>query len=282
MRTQTHIVDSRAIKAVVAQLPHHWVVRELTERDYGIDLMVEIFAPGLIDAKGKDAFAATGSVFHIQIKGTEKSLEPVCASTINYCIDKKSLSYVEKFSTPFFLFRVSVADPQTIYFLWIQRYIKDVMDRETPMWREDEEDSITVRIPPENKLPDGINKIERIAFLPKYLEELAEFSEIYCDIGNRIDAIRAGTHDVNEEVIADIKNRAYRARRLNVLLTRNECCINRQSVDVFIQYIIGLDTPEGRSTQPPEAHNFEMLAQSMTGMDMVENFVLENDGLSAY
>lgn len=266
----------------MAQLPHHWVVRELTERDYGIDLMVEVFAPGLKDAKGKDAFAATGSVFHIQIKGTEESLEPARAGTINYCIKKKSLSYVEKFSTPFFLFRVSVADPHTIYFLWIQRYIKDVMDRETPMWRENVEDSITVRIPPQNKLPDGIKKIEGIAFRPKYLEELAEFSEIYCDIGNRISAICAGTHDVNEAVIEDLKNRAYRARRLNVLLTRNECCINRQSVDALIQYITGLDTQEGRSTQPPETHNFEMLAQSMAGMEMVENFVLENDSLSTY
>lgn len=282
MRTQTHIVDSKAVKAVMAELPHHWVVRELTERDYGIDLMVEIFAPGLKDGKGKDAFDATGAVFHIQIKGTEEPLESVRSGTINYCIDKKSLSYVEKFSIPFFLFRVSVADPRMIYFLWIQRYIKDVMDRGTPMWREDKEDSITVRIPPENKLPEGIKKIESIAFRPKYLEELAEFSEIYGDIGNRISAICAGTHDVNEEVIADLKNRAYRARRLNVLLMLNECCINRQSVDALIQYILGLDTLEGRSTEPPDAHNFAMLAQSITGMDMVENFVLENDGLSAY
>jgi hypothetical protein len=282
MRTQTHIIDSRAVKAVMAHLPHHWVVRELTERDYGIDLMVEIFVPGLKDANGKDAFASTGSVFHIQIKGTEEALKPVRAGTINYCVDKKSLSYVEKFSIPFFLFRVSVSDPQEIYFLWIQRYIKDVMDRESSMWREDEEDSTTVRIPPENKLPDAIDKIEGIAFRPKYLEELAEFCEIYGDIGNRIGAIRAGKHVVNEDVISDLKNRAVRARRLDVLLARNECCINRQSFDALIQYIIHLDTIEGCETEPPEEHNFKMLAQSMSGMDMVENFVLENDALSAY
>jgi hypothetical protein len=282
VRTQTHIVDSRAVKAVMAHLPHHWVVRQPTERDYGIDLIVEIFTPGLNDAKGKDAFPATGSVFHIQIKGTEQALMPVQAGTINYCIDKNSLSYVEKFSIPFFLFRVSVADPQEIYSLWIQRYIKDVMDRETPMWREDKSDSITVRIPPENKLPDRISRIEEIAFRPKYLEELAEFTEIYEDIGNRIGAIRAGTHHVDEDVISDLKNRAYRARKLDVLLTRNNCCINRQSIDDLIQYIMGLDTPEGRKTQPPEEYNFGLLAQSMTGMDMVENLVLENDGLSAH
>ena len=282
MRTQAHIVDSKAVKTVMRVLPHHWVVRELAERDYGIDLMVEIFVPGLKDARGKDAFAASGSVFHIQIKGTEKALEPVRAGTINYCIDKNSLSYVEKFSIPFFLFRVSVADPQKIYFLWIQRYIKDVMDRETPMWREDKEDSITVRIPPENKLPEGIDKLEGIAFRPKYLEELAEFSEIYEDVGSRIRAIRAGMHGVNEDVISDLKNRVNRARRLDVLLTRNKCCINRQSIDALIHYIIGLDTPEGRGIQPPEEHNFQMLAQSMTGMDMLENLVLETDALSAY
>lgn len=266
----------------MAHLPHHWVVRELTERDYGIDLMVEIFSPSLKDAKGKNAFAATGAVFHIQVKGTEESLEPVRAGTINYSIDKKSLSYVEKFSTPFLLFRVSVENPQSIYFLWIQRYIKDVMDRETPMWREGEENSITIRIPQGNKLPDGIDKIDGIAFRPKYLEELAEFSEIYLDIRSRINAILAGTHEVNEGVIEDLRNRAYRARRLNVLLTRNECCINTQSIDLLIEYIIGLEVPEGRKTQHPEAHNFEMLAQSIIGIDMVQNFVLENDGLSAY
>jgi hypothetical protein len=282
MRTQTHIVDSRAVKAVMAHLPDHWVVRELTERDYGIDLMVEIFTPGLKDAKGKDAFTATGSVFHIQIKGTEEVLKPVQAGTINYCIDKNSLSYVEKFSIPFFLFRMSVEDPQEIYFLWIQRYIKDVMDRETPMWREDKEDSITVRIPPENKLPDRIDRIEEIAFRPKYLEELTEFTQIYGDIGDRIRAIRAGKHQVDEDVISDLKNCAYRARRLDVLLTRNHCCVNRQSIDKLIDYIISLDTQKGRESQPPDEFNLKLLAQSTTGMDMVESLVLENDALSAY
>ncbi|MBA3006485.1 MAG: DUF4365 domain-containing protein [Proteobacteria bacterium] len=282
MRTETHIIDSRAVKTVIGKLPHHWVVRELSERDYGIDLMVEIFAPGFKDAKGKDAFAATGSVFHIQIKGVDKPLQPVRAGTINYCIDTKSLAYVEKFSIPFFLFRVSVADPPKVYFLWIQRYIKDVMDRKTPLWREDEQSSITVRIPPENELLAGIGKIEKIAFRPKYLEELAEFAEVYGDIGNRIDAIRAGTHDVNDGIISDLKYRAFRARRLNVLLTRNECCIDRQSVDALIQYITNLDTADGRNQPIPDAHNFEMLANSIAGMDLVENFVLENDGLLAY
>lgn len=186
MRTQIHLIDTKAVKAVVAQLPDHWVVRELTERDYGIDLMAEIFAPGLKDAKGKDAFDSTGAIFHIQIKGTEKQLETVKAGTINFSIEKNSLRYVEKFSSPFFLFRVGVNDPQTIYFLWIQRYIKDVMDIETPFWREQTENTITVRIPQKNELLKRLDRIQEIAFRPKYVEELVEYCEIYEDIDRKI------------------------------------------------------------------------------------------------
>ena len=64
----------------MAQLPDYWVVRELTERDYGIDLMVEVFTPGLKDRKGKDAFAKTGAIFHVQIKGVD---EPVTRNSFD-------------------------------------------------------------------------------------------------------------------------------------------------------------------------------------------------------
>lgn len=282
MRTQTHIIDSRAVKAVIAQLPDHWVVRELTERDYGIDLMVEIFTPGLTDANGNEAFAETGAIFHIQIKGVDDQIQPMKTGTINYCIGKKSLRYVEKFSIPFFLFRVSVADPQKIYFLWIQRYIKGVMDRKNPMWREYNGNSITICIPRRNELSSGLKKIEDIAFRPRYLEELIEFSQIYEDIGDRINAIRIGRHEVNEDIIEDIKNRAYRARRFNVLLTHNNCCIDQKSLDALIQYVTELDTVDGRNQPIPDEHNLEMLANSMTGLDFVEDMVLENEGSVAY
>ncbi len=63
----------------MAQLPDYWVVRELTERDYGIDLMVEVFTPGLKDRKGKDAFAKTGAIFHVQIKGVDEPVTRIIA-----------------------------------------------------------------------------------------------------------------------------------------------------------------------------------------------------------
>lgn len=282
MRTQSHIIDTKAVKAVMAQLPDHWVVRELSERDYGIDLLVEIFAPGLKDAMGKDAFVATGAVFHIQIKGTEKPLKPVGAGTINYSLQKKSLAYMEKFSTPFFLFRVSTKEPQTIFFTWIQGYIKEVMDRETPMWRDQDGDTIVIRIPPANLLSADLNKIENIAFEPKFLEESIEFSEIYSDISNRINAILHSAHDFDQDVAKDLRIRAYRMRRLDVLLTRNDCCIDRESVDDLIAYIGELDTRQGRLDPPPHSDNFELLMDTLLARSDARRHVLENDGLTIY
>lgn len=282
MRTQTHIIDSKAVKAVMASLPDHWVVRELTERDYGIDLMVEIFSPGLIDAKGKPAFSATGAVFHVQIKGTEKELAPVRDGTINYSIEKKSLTYVERFSTPFFLFRVCVTAPQKIYFLWIQRYIRDVLDCDEPMWRETAEEKTTVRIPRNNELQNGFERIEKIAFEPKFIEELVEFSEIYSDVESQIEAIRLDMHAADESAITHLRNRAYRIRRLAVLLACNQCCISRESVDELIDYIGELDTDRGRLEDPPNSENFALLAESAVSMASVSAFDLHNSGLTTY
>lgn len=282
MRTQSHIIDSKAVKAVMAQLPDHWVVRELTERDYGIDLLVEIFAPGLVDAKGKDAYGATGAVFHIQIKGTEKRLRRVNGGTFNYSIQKKSLTYMEKFSTPFFLFRVSVKEPQKIYFAWIQGYIKEVMDRETPMWRDEGSATAVIRIPPANLLQDSLERLQNFAYEPKFIEELVEFSEIYTDISYRIDAIRDGTHGIDRDVVNDLKNSAYRIRRLDVLLTHNTCCVDKSSVDQLIDYIDELDTHSGRVDLPRWKNGFDQLATTLHSRSAVEPFVSESQGLTNY
>lgn len=283
MRVQTHIIDTKAVKKVIGSLPDSWVVRELTERDYGIDLMVEIFVPGLKDGKGKDAYDSTGAVFHIQIKGTESELRPT-RGTINYSIHKNSLSYVEKFSVPFFLFRVDVSNLSgQIYFIWIQRYIKDVLDVETPFWREDsKKHHITVRIPTQNKVESNFSKIQTISFRPKYIEELIEYREIFGDLDDRISAIFAGQHTLDSDVVDDLRNKAYRIQRLNVLLAQNDCCINRTCVDNFINFLDELANNTTRLNCYPHHHNFSMLANSLDSLSSVENFIQENDGRSAY
>jgi hypothetical protein len=230
MRTHTHIVDTKAVKKVIATLPDHWVVRELTERDYGIDLMVEIFLPGIKDKKNRAAYEASGALFHIQIKGTEKNIKPLGNGTVRYTIKKDTLRYVEKFSVPFLLFRTDVSRSSAkIYFIWLQRYIRDVLDVHTPSWREAPEESIGVYLPVNNELRSRIKRIEEIALSPKFLEELVEYREIFQDVDNRLSAMFAGQHKVSERIIADLRNKAHRMRRLLVLMRYNQCCVDGTS-----------------------------------------------------
>lgn len=283
MRTQAHVIDTKAVKKVLNLLPDHWVVRELTERDYGIDLMVEIFVPGLRDKKGNEAFDSSGAIFHIQIKGTSKELKASKSGSINYSLDKSSLKYVEKFSVPFFLFRLDLSsDSDKCYFVWIQRYIKDVLDIEDPFWRESRKNSVTVRIPKENLVLARIERVQEIAFRPKYLEELIEYRELYGDLVNRFTAMLSGNHANDERAISEITALARRIQRFSVLLSRNNCCVSRSCFDELIDYIENAQVNITEFSDFSGKYNLDLLYESIEGMMSVEEFVLENDGHTAY
>lgn len=258
--------------------------RELTERDYGIDLMVEVFVLGLKDKKGKDVFDSSGAIFHIQIKGTSKELKVSDLGTVNYSLDKSSLKYMEKFSVPFFLFRLDVAsDSNKCYFVWIQRYIKDVLDIEEPFWRESIKNSVTVRIPKENIVIDRIERVEEIAFRPKYLEELIEYRELYGNLVNRFDAMLNGHYAKDEPVISEITALARRIQRFSVLLSRNNCCVSHSCFDELIDYIENAQVNVTEFSEFSGKYcNLDLLYESIEGMMSVEEFVLENDGHKAY
>lgn len=56
-----HISETASIKLFNSLVPDHWLVREVTERDYGIDLYLEI-----VD----DRHRVTGKHISIQLKST--------------------------------------------------------------------------------------------------------------------------------------------------------------------------------------------------------------------
>ncbi len=61
-RTDSHVTESASWKILQKSLPEEWVIREVTERDYGIDCYVEIVQ--------KDR-QVTGDLCSIQLKGTD-------------------------------------------------------------------------------------------------------------------------------------------------------------------------------------------------------------------
>lgn len=62
IRSEKHIVESDSLKILKSQLPREWVVRELNERDYGVDLYVEIVT---------ESNRLSGDLVAIQLKGTK-------------------------------------------------------------------------------------------------------------------------------------------------------------------------------------------------------------------
>jgi hypothetical protein len=60
-RIEAHVTESKSFKIFASIIPDDWIIRETTERDYGIDCYVEICEDGFV----------TGKMILIQLKGTD-------------------------------------------------------------------------------------------------------------------------------------------------------------------------------------------------------------------
>lgn len=278
MRTCQHIIDTEAVRYTLKHIPTHWVVRDLSERDYGIDLMIEVFAEAGVDKHGHSVYDATGRVCYLQVKGTKKKLAIGQAGTVQCKIDKKTLLYVEKFSTPFILLRVStLKGVKAAYYCWLQRYILEVLDKETPDWRADEKSSFTVNIPRNNCLKTNPDKISRIAARIKYIEEAADFYEKYILMNCGWQTMVAGkfTEEQYRSFVADLK----RIGNLTTLLELNECQVRKEDIQTLIAYVA---VHKNRRRKQPLSRNIkkilfnlELLLQDNFMRMSVENMIAE-------
>jgi hypothetical protein len=147
-RSDTHVIDTLAVRSIINQLPENWLVRGLEERDYGIDLSIELF----------DGEHPTGCYSLIQVKGTRSAFE----DSVSFPkFPTKTLEYAQLFPEPFFLFHTSVSNGDT-RFVWLQKYIEARLRSDRPKWAD--QNSNTIYFPDENTLSsvEGKRKIERI------------------------------------------------------------------------------------------------------------------------
>ncbi|MEF1312377.1 DUF4365 domain-containing protein [Vibrio mytili] len=149
-RTQTHITDTLAVREIISKLPGNWLVRGLEERDYGIDLSIELY----------DGENPTGCFGLIQVKGTSKSFSGKDSVSLNG-FPTKTLKYAELFPEAFFIFHTSTVDKET-YFVWAQKYIELKLNSDRPNWKDQE--TTTIHFPETNILgtSEGNQKIEMI------------------------------------------------------------------------------------------------------------------------
>ncbi|WP_162557243.1 DUF4365 domain-containing protein, partial [Proteus mirabilis] len=134
MRSQSHFVETEAIKIVHNQIPSkNWVLRSIGERDYGSDFMIELF----------DNKESTGDCFFVQSKGTEKTF----TEDVKISFPVNTIKYAMLFNVPFFLFYTSITSKQT-KFIWLQKYTNLVLNEKN--WEDKK--SITIYFPEENDL----------------------------------------------------------------------------------------------------------------------------------
>ena len=113
-RNKRHISESKSAKIFRNNIPDHWLVREVTERDYGIDFYVEL----------SDSQRLTGDLVSFQIKGRD---EIKWNKRNKYCLSGISIENTEywySFSVPVFICLVDLHE-ESVYYLAAKKYIRE-------------------------------------------------------------------------------------------------------------------------------------------------------------
>jgi hypothetical protein len=113
-RSKQHISETASFKLFSSLVPNNWIVREMTERDYGIDCYIE-----LVD----DEDRLTGDLVLIQLKsrdGIDWTKEDYY--TISG-IDIQTSNYWWQFAVPVFIFLADIKN-QELYFLSTHQYVR--------------------------------------------------------------------------------------------------------------------------------------------------------------
>ena len=144
-RPKSHQIDTQAQNILRSKLPTNWVPRE-QHPDYGIDYEIEVF---------HDEQPA-GIWFRIQLKGKEQYQETEDSIVIRFETDKINY-YISKVPFPVFLFVVHIRRKE-IHWLFLQKYVNEILKVENPKWMEQE--SVTIKIPKKNRFYDNAKEIE--------------------------------------------------------------------------------------------------------------------------
>lgn len=262
-RTQTHITDTLAIRQIMSKLPENWLVRGLEERDYGIDLSIEMY-------NGENP---TGCFSLIQVKGTKKGLNNEVKLS---GFPTKTLEYAQLFPEAFFIFHTSISSNKT-YFVWAQKYIEIRLSVDKPDWNE--QDSNTIYFPEENTLgcKEGNDKIERIMRLLSASKDGLDFLANYEWLKIHWDNYKAGESGVLQNCIDIVKTlkrhklfySVYLHDFLNINLTE---LIN--DLEVFIDYPaseFGYETDD----EARRLSKVDMQIMALSGMKM--NFLGQSE-----
>jgi hypothetical protein len=182
-------------------MPAGWQRRELTGRDYGVDLLFERY-------EGK---TATGKYLLLQVKGTEDELEWPPHESWAFDIDVGLFHYADLFVVPLILAVCPIrADPPGFCWLWLQEYASVVLDYEKSSWRTQK--TVRVELPSDNCTMHArsTERLAMIAGYPQRLRDCLRLGRIQHELHWKAEAavIAASDHRderVREELSAAVK-----------------------------------------------------------------------------
>ena len=114
IRHQTHKIESKSWTILRNQAPDNWVVREVTERDYGIDSYIEI--------ENRDG-QITGEIFSGQLKGTEQISWKDDQTAVFSGIAQSTINYWMGLPMPVFLFVADLSESE-VYFCAVRQQVR--------------------------------------------------------------------------------------------------------------------------------------------------------------
>ena len=168
-RTLEHQTDEVACKLVESFFNCDWIMRDITNRDYGIDKICERF----------DYDTPTGELLLLQIKGTSK---PIDKNNPRFSIETKTLLYSELFAVPFLLVYCETNEPNHCYYVWLQEYIRIILNKDNPNWKSQETN--TIYFPKDNRL--DLKSSEKHL---KFISKLTNQKDYYIDFVNTVISI---------------------------------------------------------------------------------------------
>ena len=121
-RPAGHITEAQSWRLLQSLAPTNWIVREVSERDYGIDAYIEF-----VSTNGD----VTGELFFAQLKAVQqltwRQSETDALASSSPSVKTSAAAYWNQLPTPVFLFVADLAE-ENIYFLLVQDYIRRNFD----------------------------------------------------------------------------------------------------------------------------------------------------------
>ncbi|MCS0401997.1 DUF4365 domain-containing protein [Vibrio diabolicus] len=118
-RHTNHILETMSYKIFNNAIPNTWMVRELTERDYGFDALVELTTLNN---------EVNGKIAAIQLKASSQFTFNQAGVYKHYAIDKRTTNLWLSSNVLTFLFFTDEAT-EILYFIPIQTYVRDNFSR---------------------------------------------------------------------------------------------------------------------------------------------------------